>query len=173
MLVERFTITSLSSTLLDSVPETHSWEEWQKKPLPQTKEGMSPTYDHLHKNTAVKKNGEIHLGMLPFITPFALLDENVDGQQITSLIYEDVNVNHNTIRPAMAYEICNNTDDYEANNVVQHSSGHEVDISKEFQLVFWNNDKVNSFSVTSINITAPLAYFPFQLCDSNMSLHIV
>ena len=97
---------------------------------------MSPTYDYLHTNTAVKKNGEIHLGMLPFITPFALLDEKVNGQQITSLIYEDVNVNHNTIRPAMAYEICNNTDDYEANNVVLHSSGHEVDISKEFQLVF-------------------------------------
>ena len=111
--------------------------------------------------------------MLPFITPFELLDEEVNGQQVTSLVYEDVNVNHNTIRPAMAYEIDNNTDDYEANNVVPHSSGHEVDISKEFQLVFWNNDKVNFFSIISINITAPLTYFPFQLYDPNTSLKIV
>ena len=89
------------------------------------------------------------------------------------LVYEGVNVNHNTIWPAMAYEICNNTDDYEANNVVQHSSGHEVDISKEFQLVFWNNDKVNSSSMNWINTTAPLTYFPFQLCDSNTSLQFI
>ena len=94
--------------------------------------------------------------MLPFITPFELVDEKVNGQQVTSLVYEDVNVNHNTIRPAMAYEICNNTDDYEVNNVVLHSSGHEVNISKEFQLGFWNNDKVNLFSMISINATIPL-----------------
>ena len=131
---------------------------------------MSPTYECLHTNTTVNKNGEIHLRMLPFITPFELVDEKVNGQMVTSVVYEDVNVNHNTIRPAMAYEICNNTDDYEKDNVVQHSSGHEVDISKEFQLVFWNNDKVISFSMNSINATIPLTYFSFQSCDSSTSL---
>ena len=53
-------------------------------------------------------------------------------EKVTSLVYEDVNVNHNTIRPAMVYEICNSTNDYEDNNVVKHSSSHEVDIGKEF-----------------------------------------
>ena len=106
---------------------------------------MSPTYDYLHKNSAVKKDGKIHLGMLAFVTPFEPVHETIDGKEVWSLVYEDVNVNHNTIKPWMAYEICNNTDDFENNNVVVHSSGHEVDISKEFQLVFWNNDKVNFF----------------------------
>ena len=81
--------------------------------------------------------------MLPFITPFEPVLETINGKKVWSLVYEDVNVNHNTIRPAMAYEICNNTDDFKDDNVVVHSSGHEVDISKEFQLVFWNYDKVN------------------------------
>ena len=90
----------------------------------------------------VNKNGDIHLGMLPFITPFELVNETIDGKEVTSLVYEDVNENHNTIWPVMAYEICNNTNDFEKDNVVAYASGHEVDISKEFQLVFWNNDKV-------------------------------
>ena len=94
-------------------------------------------------------------------------------EKLTSLVYEDVNDNHNTCRLAMAYEICNNTNDYEKDNVVPHSSGHEVDISKEFQLVFWNNNKVISFSMNSINATIPLTYFSFQLCDSNMSLQFI
>ena len=111
--------------------------------------------------------------MLPFITPFELVDGTVNGEEVTSLVYEDVNVNHNTIRPAMAYEIFNNTDDYEDHNVVPHSSGHEVDISKEFQLVFWNHDKVNSFSMNLINATIPLTSFSFQLCDSNTSLQFI
>ena len=110
--------------------------------MPQTKEDMSPTYAYLRKNTKVNKNGAIHLGMLPFITPFELVNEIIDGECVTSLKYEDVNVNHNTIRPVMAYEICNNTNDFENENVVPYASGHEVDISKEFQLVFWNNNKV-------------------------------
>ena len=50
-----------------------------------------------------EKNGEIHLGMLPFITPFELVKETIDKEEVTSLKYEDVNVNHNTIRPLMAY----------------------------------------------------------------------
>ena len=90
----------------------------------------------------VNKNGAIHLGMLLFITPFELVNGEIDGEGVTSLQYEDVNVNHNTIRPVMAYEICNNTNDFEKDNVVAYASGHEVDISKEFQLVFWNNKKV-------------------------------
>ena len=80
--------------------------------------------------------------MLPFITPFELVTEKIGGREVTSLVYEDVNVNHNTIRPATVYEICNNTDSFEADNVVAYSSGHEVDNSKEFQLVFSNHDKV-------------------------------
>ena len=103
---------------------------------------MSPTYDYLHTNTMVNKNGEIYLGMLPFTTPFEVVNETIDGKEVTSLVYEDVNVNHNTIRPVMAYEICNNTNDFEKDNVVAYASGHEGDISKEFQLFFWNNDKV-------------------------------
>ena len=83
--------------------------------------------------------------MLPFITPFEVVKETIDGEKVTSLVYEDVNVNHNTIRPVMAYEICNNTNDFENDNVVPYASGHEVDISKEFQLVFWNNDTVTFF----------------------------
>ena len=90
----------------------------------------------------VNKNGAIHLGMLPFITPFKLVNETIDGEGVTSLQYKDVNVNHNTIRPVMAYEICNNTDDFENDNIVPYAFVHEVDISKEFQLVFWNNNKV-------------------------------
>ena len=70
--------------------------------------------------------------MLPFITPFELVNEKVNGEQVTSLVYEDVNVNHNTIRPAMASEICNNTDDYEVNNAVPHSSGRELILAKRF-----------------------------------------
>ena len=58
---------------------------------------MSPTYAYLHKNTMVNKNGAIHLGMLPFITPLELVKETIDGEEVTSLVYEDVNVNHNTI----------------------------------------------------------------------------
>ena len=103
---------------------------------------MSPTYDYLHTNTMVNKNGELHLGMLPFITPFELVNEKIDGKEVTSLVYQDVNVNHNTVTPSGAYEICNNTNDFAEDNVIDYSSGHEVDISKEFQLVFWNNDKV-------------------------------
>ena len=99
--------------------------------------------------------------MLPFITPFELVKDKFDREEVTSLKYEDVNVNHNTIWPVMAYEICNNTNDFENDNVVPYASGHEVDISKEFQLVFWNNDKVNLFSVDSINVTISLTYFPF------------
>ena len=103
---------------------------------------MSPTYAYLHKNTTVNKNGAIHLGMLPFITSFELVEETIDREKVTSLKYEDVNVNHNTIRPVMAYEICINTNDFENDNIVQYASGHEVNISKEFQLVFLNNNKV-------------------------------
>ena len=68
-------ITSSSSISLDSSPTAKSWEQWEEKPLPQTKEDMSPTYAYLHKNTMVNKNGAIHLGMLPFITPFELVKE--------------------------------------------------------------------------------------------------
>ena len=53
---------------------------------------MSPTYAYLHKNTTVNKNGAIHLGMLPFITPFELVDEMINGKKVTSLVYMDVNV---------------------------------------------------------------------------------
>ena len=77
--------------------------------MTQTKEDISPNYDYLHINTMVNKSGEIHLGMLPFITPFELVNETIDGKEVTFLVYEDVNVNDNTIRPVMAYEICNNT----------------------------------------------------------------
>ena len=49
---------------------------------------MSLTYDYLHTITMVNKNGEIHLGMLPFITPFKLVNETIDGKEVTSLVYE-------------------------------------------------------------------------------------
>ena len=78
--------------------------------LPPTKEDMSPTYDYLHRNTAVKKTDEIQFGMLPFITPFEPLLKTINGKEVRSLVDEDVNVNHSTIRLAMAYEICNNTE---------------------------------------------------------------
>ena len=45
----------------------------------------------------VNKNGKIHIRMLAFITPFELVDEIINGKKVTSLVYEDVNVNHNTI----------------------------------------------------------------------------
>ena len=53
--------------------------------MPQTKEDMSPTYAYLHTNTMVNKNGAIHLGMLPFITPFEVVNETIDGKIVTSL----------------------------------------------------------------------------------------
>ena len=68
--------------------------------------------------------------MLPFITPFEVVKETIDREEVTSLVYEDVNVNHNTIRPVMAYEICNNTNNFQKDNVVAYTLGHEVDISK-------------------------------------------
>ena len=134
---------------------------------------MSPTYDYLHTNTMVNKNGEIHLGMLPFITPFELVNETIDGKEVTSLVYEDVNVNHNTIRPVMAYEICNNTNDFDQDNAVAYASGDEVDISKEFQLVFWNNDKVMFLFMNSDNTTMPLTSSSLVLCDSITCLKFV
>ena len=134
---------------------------------------MSPTYAYLHKNTMVNKNGAIHLGMLPFITPFELVNETIDGKEVTSLVYEDVNVNHNTIRPVMAYEICNNTNDFENDNVVPYASGHEVDISKEFQLVFWNNDKVIFLSMNNDNTTMQLTSPSLVLCTSITYLKFV
>jgi len=134
---------------------------------------MSPTYDYLHTNTIVNKNGELHLGMLPFITPFELVFEKIDGKEVTSLVYQDVNVNHNTLTSYWAYEICNNTNDFAEDNVIDYSSGHEVDISKEFQLVFWNNDKVIFLSMNSDNTTTRLTSFSFVLCYSITCLKFV
>ena len=121
----------------------------------------------------VNKNGELHLGMLPFITPFELVNEKIDGKEVTSLVYQDVNVNHNTLTPYWAYEICNNTNDFAEDNVIDYSSGHEVDISKEFQLVFWNNDKVILLSMKSNHTTMPLTSSSFILCDSITCLKFV
>ena len=75
----------------------------------------------------------------------------------SSLVWGDVIVNQNIIRLAIAYEICNKTEDFWTNNVVVYSSGHETDISKQFQLIFWNNDK-RMFSMTSINTSIQLSY---------------
>ena len=73
----------------------------------------------------------------------------------------------------MAYEICNNTNNFEKDNVVVYASGHEVDISKEFQLVFWNNDKVIFLSMNSDNTTMPLTPSSLVLCDSITCLKFV
>ena len=73
----------------------------------------------------------------------------------------------------MAYEICNNTNDFENDNIVPYASGYEVDISKEFQLVFWNNDKVIFLSMNNDNTTMQLTSPSLVLCDSITCLKFV
>ena len=82
--------------------------------------------------------------MLAFVTPFEFTKENINGINMLSLEYEDVDVNHNTCNPFTSYEICNNTENVTENNPVNHAAGHEVNFSKEIQLVFWHHNKVSS-----------------------------
>ena len=132
-----------SSFTYNSDNTSNSWKFWHDKALPTDNEAMSEIYKYLDTNTCQTKDGRIHLAMLPFLTPFEVLEKTCNGKQMWSLQYQDVNVNHNTCKPWMAYQICNNTDHNFKDNVIPFASGHEVDISKEFQLMFWNHEKVS------------------------------
>ena len=104
---------------------------------------MSRNYEYFDKKAVQMKDGRIHLGMLAFVTPFRPIEETFNGEKVWSLVYEDVNVNHNKLNPFMSYEICNHTETLAVNNQANHATGHKVDLSKEIQLVFWNHNKVS------------------------------
>ena len=89
------------------------------------------------------KDGRIHLGMLAFVMPFRPIEETFNGGKVWFGLYEDADVNHNTLNPFTSYEICNNAENQAENNPINWASDHKVNFSKEIQLVFWNHDKVS------------------------------
>ena len=81
------------------------------------------------------KDGRIHLGMLAFVMPFRPIEETFNGGKVWFGLYEDADVNHNTLNPFTSYEICNNTEILGENNPVNQTSGHEADLSKKIHFV--------------------------------------
>ena len=121
------------------------WKEWQFKSLSTKRGDMKTTYNFFRDNSMQTKNGKVHFGMLGFLYPFGIIEEETsDGVTETALKFETIDVNHNTCNTFRIMEIANNTENEGELNPVDYASGHEVDMSKEFQLVFWQSKKVSS-----------------------------
>ena len=74
--------TSSSFTNYNSDNTSDSWKFWHDKALPSDNEAMSEIYKYLDTNTCQAKDGRIHLAMLPFLTPFEVLEERSNGKQM-------------------------------------------------------------------------------------------
>ena len=81
-----------TSSSYNSDNTSDSRKFWHEKALPSDNEAMSEIYKYLDTNTCQTKDGRIHLAMLPFLTPFEVLEKTCNGKQMWSLQYQDANV---------------------------------------------------------------------------------
>ena len=112
---------------------------WINKELPTKKNEIHKTLTWCEDNLS-KATVEVNHGMLPFLLPMGNTNyfDSFDGNEnVLRLQYGYVN--HNQINPNVALEIANNL----AGDPMKYQSGHDRVMDKDFELVFYQSNKVH------------------------------